>query len=64
MLVVSETAYQAGTIDFLSLVDAQRSLLQYQLEYEKAIAENAQRLAELEMLAGVQLPILKETEKK
>jgi outer membrane protein TolC len=56
MLVVSETAYQAGTIDFLSLVDAQRSLLQYQLEYEKAIAENAQRLAELEMLAGVQLP--------
>ena len=64
MLAVSETAYQAGTIDFLSLVDAQRSLLQYQLEYEKAVAENAQRLAELEMLAGVQLPILKEPEKK
>jgi len=55
MLAASESAYQAGAIDFLSLVDAQRSLLQYQLEYEKATAENAQRLAELEMLAGTQL---------
>jgi len=55
MVTASETAYQAGTVDFLSLIDAQRSLLQYQLEYEKAVAENAQRLAELEMLAGVEL---------
>jgi hypothetical protein len=33
--------------------------LQYQLEYEKAVAENAQRLAELEMLAGVELAAVK-----
>lgn len=59
MLVASETAYQAGTMDFLTLIDAQRLLLQYQLEYEKAAAENAQRLAELEMLAGVQLSTVK-----
>jgi outer membrane protein TolC len=59
MVTASETAYQAGTVDFLSLIDAQRSLLQYQLEYEKAVAENAQRLAELEMLAGVELAAVK-----
>jgi cobalt-zinc-cadmium efflux system outer membrane protein len=59
VVAASLTAYQAGTIDFLSLIDAQRSLLQYQLDYEKAVAENAQKLAELEMLAGVQLPVVK-----
>lgn len=63
MVAASETAYQAGTVDFLSLIDAQRSLLQYQLEYEKAVAENAQRLAELEMLAGVELAAVKKEAK-
>lgn len=56
LLVASETAYRAGTIDFLSLIDAQRTLLKYQLYYERALTDNAQRLAELEMLAGTQLP--------
>jgi len=56
MLVASESAYQAGTIDFLSLIDAQRMLLQYQLHYERVMAENAQKLAKIEMLAGTQLP--------
>lgn len=57
MLVVSESAYQAGTIDFLSLIDAQRMLLKYELYYERCLAENAQKLAEIEMLAGTQLPM-------
>ncbi len=56
LLGASETAYMAETIDFLSLIDAQRTLLQYQLQYERAITDNQQRLAELEMLAGAQLP--------
>ena len=56
MLVASETAYQAGTIDFLSLIDAQRMLLRYELFYERRLAENAQKLAKIEMLAGTQLP--------
>jgi len=56
MLVASESAYQAGTIDFLSLIDAQRMLLQYQLHYERVTAENAQKLAKIEMLAGTELP--------
>jgi len=55
LLSVSETAYKGGTIDFLSLIDAQRTLLQYQLEYERAVTNNLQRLAELEMLAGAEL---------
>jgi len=52
MLVSSETAYQAGTIDFLSLIDAQRSILQFRLEYEELTANSGKSLAELEMLAG------------
>lgn len=59
MLVASESAYQAGTVDFLSLIDAQRVLLKYELFYERRLAENAQKLAKIEMLAGMQLPIIK-----
>ena len=58
MLVASQTAYQAGTIDFLSLIDAQRILLKYELFYERNLAENAQKLAKIEMLAGTQLPLI------
>ena len=57
LLGASETAYKAGTIDFLSLIDAQRMLLKYQLFYERGVADNAQKLAKLEMLAGTQLPV-------
>ncbi len=55
LLSASETAYAAGTIDFLSLIDAQQSLLQYHLAYERSLADNRQRLAELEMLVGTDL---------
>ena len=51
----SETAYTAGTIDFLSLIDAQQMLLRYQLLLERARATHQQRLAELEMLVGTDL---------
>lgn len=52
----SEAAYIAGTIDFLSLINAQRMLLQYQLQQKRAYADRMQRLAELESLAGMELP--------
>ena len=55
LLGASETAYKAGTVDFLSLVDAQRMLLKYQLFYERSVSDNGQKLAELEMLAGSEL---------
>jgi len=55
MLTVSEAAYKAGKIDFLSLIDAQRMLLKYELYRERLTSENAQRLAELESLAGTDM---------
>jgi len=52
MLEVAEGAYRAGTADFLTLLDAQRTLLQFEVEYRRAVADNFQALAEIEMLAG------------
>jgi outer membrane protein TolC len=57
LLQASEAAYRAGTIDFLSLIDAQRTLLDYHLSLQRAIADNRQKLAELEMLAGTELDL-------
>ncbi len=51
----SETAYMAGTVDFLSLIDAERMLLRFSLERERARTDQRQRLAQLEMLAGTEL---------
>lgn len=55
LLRVSETAYKGGTLDFLSLIDAQRKFLEYELNRERAVTDNLQSLAELEMLAGSEL---------
>ena len=55
LLQASEAAYRAGTIDFLSLIDAQRMLLDYYLSYQRALADNRQKLAELEMIVGTEL---------
>ncbi len=60
MVTASESAYQAGSIDFLSLIDAQRLLLKYELFYQRSLAESAQKLAKIEMLAGTQLPVIEE----
>ena len=56
LLQASEIAYKAGTVDFLSLIDAQRMLLKYKLDHQRAATNNQQKLAELEMLAGIELP--------
>ncbi|MHC4323467.1 MAG: TolC family protein [Planctomycetota bacterium] len=55
LLGASETAYKAGTIDFLSLINAQQKLLEFQLRYERATTDNQQELARLEMLVGAEL---------
>jgi cobalt-zinc-cadmium efflux system outer membrane protein len=57
LLGASETAYKAGKMDFLSLINAQQKLLEFQLQYERVVTNNQQRLAELEMLAGTELPV-------
>lgn len=51
----SESAYKAGNVDFLSLIDAQRMLLRYQLDYERVLTNKEQKIAELEMLVGQEL---------
>jgi outer membrane protein TolC len=57
LLRASEAAYRGGAIDFLSLIDAQRMLLDYYLSLQRALADNRQKLAELEMLAGTELEL-------
>ena len=44
--------YEAGDIDFLSLIDAQRVLFNFQLAYYRHNADFYQRLAELRALMG------------
>ncbi len=51
-LKVSRRAFEAGKVDFLSLIDAERVLLEFQLTFERSLADHAQRYAEMEMLLG------------
>jgi cobalt-zinc-cadmium efflux system outer membrane protein len=52
LIGASEAAYMAGTIDFLRLIDAEQTLLQFRLQRERFWASQQQRRAELEMLVG------------
>lgn len=54
-LRTSESAYRGGSVDFIALLDAQQTLMDYRLAYERVLADNRQKLAELEMLAGTDL---------
>ncbi|MFT7638107.1 MAG: cobalt-zinc-cadmium efflux system outer membrane protein [Candidatus Omnitrophota bacterium] len=51
-LKASETAYSAGNIDFLNLIDSERTLLKFQLAYYRSIRDYEKRLSELEMIVG------------
>lgn len=55
-LTVTTKSFQAGRGSFIDMVDAQRILLAFHLSYERALADHAQRLAELEMIVGRPLP--------
>ena len=46
------TAYQAGETDFLNLLDAQRQLLDFQLQYERSKSNLAISRARIEMVTG------------
>lgn len=52
----SEAGFRAGKVGFLDLIDAERILLDFQLSLERAVANQAQRMAELEMFVGRALP--------
>lgn len=53
-LNVTEEAYRGGTVDFLGLIDAQRLLLEFQLDLERALADHEIAWARIEMLAGTE----------
>ena len=55
-LHVNIQAYIAGKATFLDVIDAARTILDFQLAYERAFADRAQRLAELEMLLDIDFP--------
>ncbi|MBI4424395.1 MAG: TolC family protein [Elusimicrobia bacterium] len=54
-LKVAEAGYQAEKTSFLDLLDAQRSLLNFRLEYYQYVTEHQVRVAELERAVGRRL---------
>ncbi len=52
----TETAFRSGKATFLELVDAERSLLDFALSFERALANRGQWLAALDRLVGDILP--------
>jgi len=51
-LNATQSGYEAGNVDFLSLIDAQRVLLNFQLAFYRHNANFYQRLSELKSLLG------------
>jgi len=51
-LDVARQGFEAGKVTFISLIDAQRLLLEFQLAERRARTNRGQRLAEIEMLSG------------
>ena len=56
MLEVSEQAYRTGAVDFMDLIDAERKLLDFELAYERALADHLVSIAQLEALLGGAVP--------
>ena len=55
-LEAANTAYQAAQIDFLSFLDAQRTLLNLRIVEQRALRDYRQHLAQLEQAVGMILP--------
>lgn len=56
-LKVIRRSYQANKSDFLSLIDAERVLLEFQLTYQRATADREQGLSTVEKLVGEPPPL-------
>ena len=52
---VAFAAYQAGRADFLSLIDAQRTLKETQIAYDRVAAEHAMGWSDLRLAVGAPL---------
>lgn len=55
-LEVSRVAYQTDRVEFLAILDSERTLLDAQLEYFRAISDQQQALADLERALGADVP--------
>ncbi len=55
-LEVTLKAFQSGIRSSLDLIDAEKTLLEFDLSYTRALADQAQRFAELEMILGKKIP--------
>ncbi|WP_320171851.1 TolC family protein [Maridesulfovibrio sp.] len=55
-LGVSIEAFQSGTASSSDLIDAERTLIEFQLSYFQALAEQAKRVAAIEYLVGREIP--------
>ena len=55
-LKANETSFRTGRATFTDLVDAERVFLAFELAYERAVVDHAQRLSELERLIGRRIP--------
>jgi outer membrane protein TolC len=53
-----QRSFEVGKSDFLSLIDAERILLEFQLTFERAVADREQGLATVEKLVGGESPAL------
>ncbi len=51
-LIVTQTAYESGDLEFLSVIEAERTLLEFQLQLERSRADTLRALATLERLLG------------
>ncbi len=52
-LEVSRKGYEAGQIEFINLIDAERMLLEFELSHERALADHLKHRAELSKLTGL-----------
>ncbi len=55
-LGVTLEAFQTGVRSSLDLIDAEKTLLEFELSYIRAVADQAQSFAKLEMLMGKEIP--------
>jgi len=54
-LEAATIGYQADKVDFLNLLESQRVIQNFQLDYYRALVSYEQRLADLERTVGVDL---------
>lgn len=54
-LRAAQSGYEAGTVDFLRLIEAQRQILDLREKYQIAVADYHRRMAELERAVGQDL---------